>query len=105
MEIYVISALCFGLGYVVGRLDGVVRLLKNSSGESIGSSGVSVTSSKASASTVKRTSVKIDDKTFVTDVSTEGMRASDQELGTIIETHDNVGASANRLAQLKKMKG
>lgn len=105
MESYVISALCFGLGYVVGRLDGVVRLLRNSAGESIGSSESSFTSSKASTSTIKRTSVKIDDKTFVTDVSTEGMRPSDKELGTITETHDNVGAAANRLAQLKKMKG
>ena len=48
--------------------------------------------------------VSIDEKKFVTDVSTTNLVKKGGELGTKTVVNDDVGASASKLAQLKKNK-
>jgi hypothetical protein len=46
--------------------------------------------------------VKIDDSTFVTNVSSESLEKKGSTLGTETTVEDDVGSSASKLAQLKK---
>ena len=104
-----LAASCFVVGYMIGRLDRVVMLLKNSGAkhEVQESSSHATTSSHESREkkTLKR-NVTIDESTYVTDLSTEGIiPLGGSTLGTVTQTDDNIMAAANKLAQLKKLKG
>jgi hypothetical protein len=52
----------------------------------------------------KRKIVEIDEKTYVTDVTTNSLIKKGGDLGTQTTVDDDVGASVSRLAQLKKNK-
>lgn len=100
MHVYVYCALFFGLGYVLGRLDSVVRSLRGSEPSSF------VAQVAKEQRTQRAKKVSIDESKFVTDVSTDGMESiGTSALGTVTQTDDNISAAANRLAQLKKLKG
>lgn len=109
MDLYVACTLCLGLGYVLGRLDGVLRLLRHRDAEinvaqATGHERVEREISGNFA--VKKRKVEIDDSKFVTDLSTEGMTSSGKEsLGTITQTEDTIGSAASKLAALKGRKG
>lgn len=93
---------CFGsflLGYIMAKLDTIVMILKRNESESFVSSV-----SKEQKSSKKR-KVEIDDKTYVTDVSTDGMQSLGSSLGTVSQSKDDISAASNKLAQLKKLKG
>jgi hypothetical protein len=46
--------------------------------------------------------VKIDDSTFVTNVSSDSLEKKGNDLGTESSVEDDVGSSVSKLAQLKK---
>ena len=109
MNLYVACAICFGLGYVLGRLDGIVRLLRRpgSDLEMAQVTGYERVDREFPANfAVKKRKVSIDDSKFVTDVSTDGMESiGTATVGTITQTEDSISSAANKLAQLKKLKG
>jgi hypothetical protein len=89
----------FGLGYVLGRLDRVVNLLKKPESNSF-------VADVAREQRRPAKKIQIDETKFVTDVSTDEMTAvGDQQLGTISRKSDDITSAASRLAQLKKSKG
>lgn len=89
----------FLLGYVMAKLDTIVMILKRSESDSF------VSSVSKEQKFAKKRKVEIDDKTFVTDVSTDGMQSLGSSLGTVSQTKDDISTASNKLAQLKKRKG
>ncbi len=101
MNLYVACAVCFGLGYVMGRLDSIVRLLRRPESDSFVAQVV-----RQERQSQKSRKVSIDDSKFVTDVSTDGLESNTKNvIGTVTQTEDSITTAANRLAQLKKLKG
>lgn len=89
----------FVAGYLFGRIDEIVRLLKKVESFSFVSSVVKEQKSSA------RRSVMIDESKFVSDISTKGLTAvNEQNLGDVIKSNDNITSETNKLAQLKKSK-
>ena len=89
----------FILGYLFGRLDEIIRLLKSPESSSF----VAGIAREQKASPRRR--VEIDEKKFVVDISTEGMESrGEQKLGDVVKSNDDISAASNKLAQLKKMK-
>lgn len=109
MDHYVACFLCLGLGYVLGRLDGIVRQVRHP----LAHSEAQATHSQqrpdvhlAGTPVPRMRKVVIDDSKFVTDLSTEGMTSAGKEsLGTITQTEDTIGSAASKLAALKGRKG
>lgn len=100
MNLYIACVVCFGLGYILGRLDGIVRLLRRPESDSF------VAQAAREERALKSRKVSIDDSKFVTDISTEGMESVGQtSLGTVTQSDDNIASAASKLAQLKKLKG
>jgi len=100
MNLYVTCALCFGLGYVLGRLDSFVRRLRDPVSDSF------VAQVVREEKTQKSRRVSIDESKFVTDMSTDGMESiGSPSLGTVTQTEDSISLAASKLAQLKKLKG
>lgn len=87
-------------GYLLGRLDELMRLLKRPESKSF------VASVARDEKSLTRRKVDIDDSKYVVDVSTEGMKSSgEQSLGEIVKSSDDITTASNKLAQLKKLKG
>lgn len=100
MNLYVACTICFGLGYVLGRLDGIVRLLRRTESDSF------VAQVAREEKSQKNRKVSIDDSKFVTDLSIDGMESiGTSTLGTVTQTEDSISSAASKLAQLKKLKG
>lgn len=95
----VLSLGMFVLGYIVAKVDTIVMILKRHESDSFVSS---VTKEQKSA---KKRKVEIDDKTYVTDVSTDGMQSLGASLGTVSQSNDDITAASSKLAQMKKRKG
>ncbi len=108
MDHYVTCALFFCLGYILGRLDSIVRLPRSPENNTEVAQVTRYERLERETPgnfTVKR-KVQIDDSKFVTDLSTEGMTSSGKEsLGTITQTEDTIGTAASKLAALKGRKG
>lgn len=101
--------LAFMLGYGLGTLDSIYRMLKRSNGNSIDQADVKTSSFISSVTkeqkNVIRRKVEIDDSKYVTDVLTDGLKSGTQPLGVVSQTNDNISSATNKLAQLKKLKG
>jgi hypothetical protein len=88
----------FGLGYLTGRVDSILRILR-------GTESTSFVATVAKEQK-QRKKIDIDDAKFVTDVSTSGMQSLSKEpLGKVSQTSDDIASATSKLAQLKKMKG
>lgn len=101
MQTYIYCAIFLILGYVLGKLDGIFRLLRRSESESF-----AIHNNQNKNSLKKSKKVLIDETKFVTDVSTEDMQPNNKfAFGEVIQTDDNIASAANKLAQFKKLKG
>jgi len=54
------------------------------------------------STTKENNSISIDDKTFVTDIKTEGLEKKYDSLGEVKKTQDNISNSVNKLKNLKR---
>jgi len=100
MDQTLLAVLSFGVGYAIGSLDNIRRTLKGSESTSFVSEVVREQKQQA-----KKRVVSIDESKYVTDISTDGMESKGGTLGEVSQTSDNISSAANKLAQLKKMKG
>ena len=93
----------FSLGYIAGSLDGLRRSFRSTGGESSVSSFV--TEVNRDQKRQAKAKISIDNSTYVTDISTDGIESKGSPLGTVSQSKDDISSAANKLAQLKKMKG
>jgi hypothetical protein len=99
---YLIVGAVFGFlfGYLVGRMDAITSLVKQRESSSFISGLVREEKAK------ERSRIQIDDKKFVTDVSTDDLQSSTTTpLGSVTSSNDDISAAKHKLAQLKKLKG
>lgn len=87
-------ATIFILGFIVGRLT------KSPSGGKIHEVVDNRVYSKSESK--QRKVVSIDDKKFVTSISTEALQKKGKELGTQVVVEDDVGSAVSKLTLLKK---
>ena len=99
--------LAFILGYALGTMDNIVRLLRKPSiPEADTSSSTSFVSNIAKEQKQNfRRKVEIDDTKYVTDISTDSFVSGEKTLGIVSQTSDDITSAASKLAQLKKTKG
>lgn len=83
----------FGLGFVIGKITGPKI-----------SDPIDAKGSFFKPVQRQKKVVEIDEKKFVTDIITDRLIKKGGELGTQVIVNDDVGASASKLAQLKKNK-
>ena len=101
--------LAFLLGYGLGTLDNIVRLLRR--GAETSTLRIEERSDSFISNVVKeqkqvaRKKIEIDDTKYVTDVSTDSLKSGTQPLGVVSQTSDDISSATNKLAQLKKLKG
>jgi hypothetical protein len=90
---FLIAQFSLILGYVWGR-------------SSLTSEAISPLSStgRTEKAAAKMNSVKIDEKTYVTNVASDSFTSSHSSLGKSSIVDDNIDASVNKLAQLKRNK-
>lgn len=99
MDQTLLAVLSFGVGYAIGSLDNIRRALKGSESTSFVSGVVREQKQQA------KKKVSIDETKYVTDISTDDLVSKGTTLGVISQTNDDISSAANKLAQLKKMKG
>lgn len=99
MDQTLLAVLSFGVGYAIGSLDNIRRALKGSESTSF----VSEVAREQKQQAKKK--ISIDDTKYVTDISTDDLESKGGTLGVVSQTNDNISSAANKLAQLKKMKG
>jgi NCAIR mutase (PurE)-related protein len=95
-------AVSFCAGYVVGRLDEIVRLLRGGESQSF----VASISREQKQAQQQRRHIQIDEAKFVTDIPTDDMQSlGGPQLGTVTQSNDDISDAAKKLANLKKLKG
>jgi hypothetical protein len=81
------------LGYVCGRISSTQEVIKTSN-----------STGRTEKAVAKMNAVKIDEKTYVTNVVSDSFTKSHSSLGKNSIVEDNIDASVNKLAQLKRGK-
>lgn len=99
MDQTLLAVLSFGIGYAIGSLDNLRRALKRPESTSF----VSEVAREQKQQSKKK--VNIDESKYVTDISTDNLVSKGGSLGVVSQTTDDISTAANKLAQLKKMKG
>jgi hypothetical protein len=99
MDQALLAVLSFGVGYAIGSLDNIRSALKRSESTSF-VSGVA----KEQKQQIKK-KINIDEAKYVTDISTDDLETKGGSLGVVSQSSDDISSAANKLAQLKKMKG
>ena len=99
MDQTLLAVMSFGVGYAIGSLDSIRRSLKGSESTSF------VTEVVREHKQQSKKKVSIDETKYVTDISTDSLESKGGSLGVVSQTNDNISSAANKLAQLKKMKG
>jgi len=94
--IVVINLLLYGTAFILGFIVG--RITEKSTVES----PIDAKGSFFKPEVRQRKHVEIDDKKFVTDISTAELQKKGKDLGSQVVVEDDVGASASKLALLKK---
>ena len=101
--------LAFILGYALGTMDNIVRLLRKPSipeADTSSSKSTSFVSNIAKEQKQNfRRKVEIDDTKYVTDISTDSFVSGEKTLGIVSQTSDDITSATSKLAQLKKTKG
>ena len=69
----------------------------------VANGGVSISAGRSikTKNSVEKTKIQIDDKTFVTDITTDSLEKKYDNLGEIKKTSDNVTQSVNKLKNMK----
>ena len=88
------------LGYAIARIDEVRNALKGVPTTNV-LSGLPFVGGSAPKAAAK---VQIDERTYVTDVSTDDLEKSYDEIGNATVTKDSVDGSVSKLAQMKRKK-
>lgn len=88
-------ATAFILGFIVGKMSG---------NAGIGDPRIDPKGSFFNQQIRQRKNVEIDEKKFVTAISTDSLEKKGKELGTKTVVNDDVGSSVSKLAMLKKNK-
>lgn len=83
----------FGIGYIIGQL--------NNNGYTMTEKMVSK-NKQYSNSEKSHNKIIIDDRKFVTDISTDGIEKKYNELGETKLSNDNISESVNKLQNLKR---
>ena len=99
MDQTLLAVLSFGVGYAIGSLDSLRKTLKGSESTSFVSGVVREQKQQG------KKKVSIDETKYVTDISTDDLVSKGGSLGVVSQTNDDISSAANKLAQLKKMKG
>lgn len=106
VEQVILVIISFGLGYAIGSLDNLRKMLKGPVEDSDANSFSSgFLRSQKEQKQQPRKKVTIDETKYVTEVSTDALELKGTTLGTVTQTSDDISTAANKLAQLKKMKG
>ena len=100
MDQTLLAVLSFGVGYAIGSLDNIRRALKGSESTSFVSEVA-----REQKQQQARKKISIDEAKYVTDISTDDLESKGGKLGVVSHTSDDISSAANKLAQLKKMKG
>lgn len=100
MDQTLLAVLSFGVGYAIGSLDNIRRALRGSESTSFVSEVV-----REQKQQQARKKISIDEAKYVTDISTDSLESKGGSLGVVSQTNDDISSAANKLAQLKKMKG
>lgn len=88
---------CFVAGYITGRLDSLLGVLRSQPGSA--PQGFSVKNNAAPP----RAAISIDERKVVTDIKTDTLaKTQDIQLGKQVVAADDIHASVNKLAQLKR---
>lgn len=98
---FALFALSFAVGYVLGRLSVVVDNLREhrAPADVLRDRGARTKAGPPPPNVA----VQIDDRKFVTTVTTSGMvKAEDVQLGVTQTKQDDINAAASKLAQLKR---
>lgn len=90
---FLIAQFSLILGYVWGRISSTSEAIKPSN-----------STGRTEKAVAKMNSVKIDEKTYVTKVASDSFSRSHSSLGKSSIVDDNIDASVNKLAQLKRNK-
>jgi len=88
-------ATAFILGFIIGKMNGK---------QNIGDQHVDPQGSFFKPQIRKRKNVEIDEKKFVTEISTNSLEKKGNDLGTKTIINDDVSSSVSKLALLKKNK-
>lgn len=94
----------FSLGYIAGSLD-FFRRSHRAAGSFESSVSSFVSEVNRDQKRQAKAKISIDSSTYVTDISTDGIESKGSPLGTVSQSKDDISLAANKLAQLKKMKG
>ena len=92
----------FVLGYLVGRADTIYRAVRDTYAPQP-KSGFFANNAAEPGKSYTGSKISIDERTVVTDIKTDSMtKTQDLALGKQSVQQDNIGASVNKLAQLKR---
>ena len=91
--LFLASQVCLILGFVLGRITAPARdILQDSVSDK----------KKSGAPVEKMRAVAIDEARFVTKVADDSLKGQNSPLGKSSTVEDDIGASVNKLAQLKR---
>lgn len=96
----IIGCVCFALGYLTGRLDTLLGLLR---GQQTSAPQGFFAKTDARPLGVRATNIEIDERKVVTPIDTGDLQQTKKiQLGKQSVQFDNLEASVNKLAQLKR---
>lgn len=93
------NILLYGTAFILGFIVGRITMKQN-----FGDPRIDPKGSFFNPEARQRKIVQIDEKKFVTDVSTNSFEKKGKDLGTQTTVEDDVGTSVSKLAMLKKNK-
>jgi len=93
----------FVLGYAVGRFDIVISYLRKENTQ-VDNPLISFSPPKGREK-LEKPKIEIDDRKFVTNVSTDSFDAPSEKLGTVTKSSDDILSAADKLSRLKNRKG
>lgn len=91
----ILNIITIAIGYIIGKMH-----TSDGQGKSGTPSMIKHKHSKSSENNQNK--ITIDDRKFVTDISTDGIEKKYSELGNTKITDDNISASVNKLQNLKR---
>ncbi len=96
-SIVAVNILLYGTAFILGFIVGRITMKSN-----LGDPRIDPRGSFFNPEAKQRKIVEIDEKKFVTDISTNSLEKKGKDLGTSSTVEDDVGASASKLSMLKK---
>lgn len=91
----ILNIMSIAIGYIIGKIN------TSNSRETFGAPSI-LKHKQSTNSENNPNKITIDDRKFVTDISTEGIEKKYNELGNTKITDDNISASVNKLQNLKR---